>query len=63
MNIEKINLCRMENIRIFGKITIARNIEWTNNSKIAYLFSQISVFQIEKFKKFANFPVWAIPKI
>ena len=40
----------LENILVKkeAKFRAARNIEWTNNSKIAYSWNQILVFQIEK---------------
>ena len=40
-----------------------RNIEWTNNSKVANFWSEILVFQIEKIYKFVNFLSWTIPGI
>ena len=39
-----------------------RNIEWTNNSKIANFWSQTLIFQIAKILKFLNFPIWTTPK-
>ena len=43
---------------------IARNVEWTNNFKIASFWSQILVLQIEIFFKYVNFPICSkIPKI
>ena len=47
----------------FAKLWVVRNIEWTNNSEIVNLFSQILVFKIEKFYKFVNYPIWTIKKI
>ena len=44
------------------KLQVMRNIEWTKNSKIANFWSQILIFQIGKFFKFLNFPIWTIPK-
>ena len=51
-----------EQIWELAKLRVVRNIEWTNNSKIANFSSQTLIFQIEKILKFLNFTIWTIPK-